>query len=343
MSSTDPGATIDLATKVAALNASNAYPECPTAIETVETHMSWVFLTPAHVYKLKKPFRRSFVDLSTLAARRRNCVEEVRVNRRLAPETYLGVLPLVIDHQYRLRLAGPGPVVDWLVFMQRLPRSRMLDALIAANAVASAAIAGLGERLIRFYQATSPEPVTSAGYRRRWNRYINENAAALADPLFALSRATVNRLTESLLGFVADRHDVVERRAGSGLIREVHGDLRPQHICLLDPPLIIDGLEFRREFRLLDPVDELAFLTIECQCLGAEWVGVELLARYREATGDAVPARLVAFYQCYRACLRARLALAHLRDEHENRGHEWRAQALAYLAIAESRAAVMLR
>lgn len=343
MSTAEPADETALAAKVAALSTPRAYPEHPAAVQALQTHMSWVFLTPAHVYKLKKPFRRSFIDLSTLAARRHNCLEEVRLNRRLAPETYLGVRPLVVDRHGVLRLADQGQVVDWLVHMQRLPAERMLDALIAENGVTGGAVAKLAERLIRFYRETPAESGAGTAYRTRYTRYVRENAAELADPLFALPRPAIERLSDAQLGFLGEHAGIVEQRATTGLVREVHGDLRPQHICLLDPPVIIDCLEFRREFRQLDPVDELAFLAIECQRLGAEWIGIDLLARFRRATGDATPPRLVAFYQCYRACLRARLVVWHLRDQYENRHHEWRKQALAYLAMAEDYAAVMLR
>lgn len=342
MTEADP-ATAGLDAKVAALSAPQAYPEPPAAIDIVETHMSWVFLTPDRVYKLKKPFQRSFVDLGTVAARRHNCLEEVRLNRRLAPETYLGALALVCERHGNLRLDGQGRVADWLVEMRRLPQHRMLDAALAENAVTSADIAKVARRLIRFYQAAPAEVGPGGVYRARWARYVRENAAELSDPLFALPQGMVERLTEAQFGFIGGYADTLERRAETGLVREVHGDLRPQHVCLLDPPIIIDCLEFRREFRLLDPVDELAFLALECQRLGAEWIGAELIAHYRDTTGDAVAPRLTAFYQCYRACLRARLAAAHLRDQHENRHREWRAQALDYLTMAEQFATAMVR
>ena len=116
--------------KVAFLMQPSAYPEPTPHVERVETHMSWVFLTDRHAYKLKKPVVYDYLDYGTLAARRRNCREELRLNRRLAPNVYLDILPLAQDEFGRLRLGGPGEVVDWLVVMRRLDHAFMLNRLI---------------------------------------------------------------------------------------------------------------------------------------------------------------------------------------------------------------------
>lgn len=118
ISQTEPIVTLDA--KVAFLGTPEAYPDRPAHVEAIETHMSWVFLTDRYAYKLKKPVHRSFLDFSTIDARHRNCMEEVRLNRRLAPRIYLGVVPLTIDPAGRMHLNGDGPPIDWLVHMVRL-------------------------------------------------------------------------------------------------------------------------------------------------------------------------------------------------------------------------------
>lgn len=120
-------APIELAQKVAALCRRETYSDAPTRIEVVETHMSFVFLTTDYAYKLKKPVRYDFLDFSTRELRRRSCEEELRLNQRLAPGVYLGLVSLHLGPNGRMRLGGDGEIVEWLVQMRRLPQDRMLD------------------------------------------------------------------------------------------------------------------------------------------------------------------------------------------------------------------------
>lgn len=119
--------SMDLQAKVACLSRPEIYPERPAAVEVVQTHMSFVFLTGSYAYKLKKPVRYHFLDFSTLEARYRDCQEEVRLNRRLARDVYLGVVPLTLAPQGGLRLGGDGEPVEWLVQMRQLPKRLMLE------------------------------------------------------------------------------------------------------------------------------------------------------------------------------------------------------------------------
>src|SRR5690606_17535290 len=145
-----------LAAKVHWLQQPATYPHAPQRIDAIETHMSWVFLADEYVYKLKKPVRRDFLDFSTLEARHRNCEEELRLNRRLAPEVYLNVVPLTIDAAGTVRLGGQGEVLDWLVRMRRLPAECMLDYAIRHGTVRDDEIRRLALRLAEFYAASAP-------------------------------------------------------------------------------------------------------------------------------------------------------------------------------------------
>ena len=124
-----------LSEKVAFLRRPEAYASRPPSVELKETHMSWLFLTDRYVWKLKKPVRYDYLDFSTVEARKADCELEVKLNRRLAPDVYLGVVSLVSDPHGRMQLGGEGQVVDWLVMMRRLPVDRMLDAAIYAHTV----------------------------------------------------------------------------------------------------------------------------------------------------------------------------------------------------------------
>jgi aminoglycoside phosphotransferase family enzyme len=236
--------------------------------EVVETHMSWVFIGREHVLKLKKPVKTAFLDFSTLAAREFNCREEVRLNRRLAPDVYEGVTPLVRDTFGRLAL-GPkagAEILDRLVVMRPLPRSRMLDAGLAAGTVTPADIGRLAVRLTQFFRSAARVSLDASEYRRRIRASQAANLAVLLDPRFteAPTAAALSAFDDALARY----GDAVGARAEQGHVREGHGDLRPEHICLLDPPVVIDCLEFKQMLREVDPYDKLAFLDLECRNAG---------------------------------------------------------------------------
>ena len=319
--------------KVAFLRRADAYPEMPARVETVETHMSWVFLTDAFAYKLKKPVRYAFLDFSTVAARLRNCRRELRLNRPLAREVYCGIAPLTVEHG-SLRLGGRGKAVDWLVKMRRLPAHRMLDAAIRAGTVSAEDLDNVSGVLTAFYRRLAPVAVGPRAYRKRFEAGVRANAAELGRPDWRLSRRQIEHLTRAQTGFLAAHGDLLELRARGRRIVEAHGDLRPEHICLTREPVIIDCLEFKREFRLLDPVDELAYLAMECDRLGSA-AGDDILRHYLDAAREQVPDALILFYKAYRACLRAKIAIWHLAD-HAVQRDKWRRRAREYLDLASA-------
>ncbi len=329
---------VSLEAKLGFLGRPDAYPEAPSRVDAVETHMSWVFLTDAHAYKLKKPVRYDYLDFSTVEARRLDCVVEVRLNRRLAPEIYLGVVPLAVDAAGRLSLGGAGDTVDWLVRMRRLPADCMLDHLLRKGAVEHADIIQLARRLARFYALLPAEPFTSGAYRQSLAGRIKDNLRELGSPEFGLPRKVLAGLARFQLDFLQRHAEWFDQRVQAGRILEGHGDLRPEHVGLLAEPVVIDCLEFKREYRILDPADEMAYLALECERLHAPHVARWLLDGYAEASGDAPPAALLHFYQSCRAMLRAKLALWHLRDDGRHPPEKWLATASDYLERAQRHA-----
>lgn len=320
-----------LAAKVAYLSRTDSYAERPSGVTALETHMSWVFLTDSHAYKLKKPVRYDFLDFSTLAARRRDCELEVTLNRRLAGDVYLGVVALTMNQAGRLQLDGAAEVVDWLVKMRRLPDACRLDLMIADHALKADDLRRALTKLSVFYRDAPAVAVDAASYDRH---YQDDIRAAMGDLLIpAVGRARhVKRLAAFLMDFLHEHARLFKERR----IIEAHGDLRPEHIFLLSEPLIIDCLEFNRAFRLLDPAEELSFLAMECDLIGAPEVGTSAFDIYAEITGDRPPPSLIAFYKSFRAFLRARIAICHLKDEHVRLPEKWPRQAKAYLDLAEN-------
>lgn len=305
--------------------------------DLIETHMSWVILYGDEVFKLKKPVRYPFLDFSTVQAREHNAREEVRLNRRLAPDVYLGVLALRW-REGRLQLAPASEhgsdrsAVDWLVWMRRLPAQRMLDQLVKKAALRRHDVDRLAGTLVAFYRSAEPVALDGAEYLDRVRAEQRDNRTVMSD---ARCRAVDMLAVLDLYDTAIERHTALLRdRADTGCIVDGHGDLRPEHVCLLAPPVVIDALEFQTALRQVDPFDEMAFLGLECAVLGAAWVGERLLKRVGGALGSEPPALLVDFYTVRRAMLRARLSVAHLLDAQPRTPAWWLPRGRQYLAQA---------
>lgn len=321
--------------KLAFLGTAAAYPPPVREVRAVETHMSWVFLAGGFAYKLKKPVRLSHLDFSTVGARRRNCEEEVRLNRRLAPWVYVGIVPLTREADGGLAISGDGRVVDWLVKMHRLPEANMLDRRIAHGNVPLARVRSLVARLVAFYRSAPAVDWKPGDQGQRLAQELEDAAAELARPRYGLPAARLGTLVAAQRDFLAGAAQVFDRRVAEGRVVEGHGDLRPEHVCLDPGPVVIDCLEFDRELRLLDPVDELAFLALECERLGDRALGERLLGLYGELSGDHPAPQLADFYRSHRACVRAKLAVGHLREPALANPQKWLFRAQTYLQLAE--------
>lgn len=308
-------------------------------VEVKETSKSWVFLTPTEVYKLKKPIRNHFQDLSSLEARASNTEMEIKLNRRLAPDIYLGPVPLTRDQDGSLMLGGEGAVVDWLVHMRRLPGDRMLDEMIR-NGQASPdrigrQVSTIAHQLTEFYCAATIADLAPEAYVALFEEEHDRNRAVMLNKTFPLERSWLNGLLANFEDAIAVNRAVLMERIRQHKVIEGHGDLRPEHVCLVEPPVVIDCLEFSRRLRLVDPFDEIVFLGMECDALGAQWIRNALIDMCAAGLNDRPSKTLLHFYEAYRALLRARQSLAHLLTPEPREPSKWLPKARAYLQIAE--------
>lgn len=327
----------DMKQKLNALRRPDIYPEKTQQIVPVETHMSWVFLTEHHAYKFKKPVRYDYLDFSTLNTRYRNCLTEVRLNRRLAPDVYFGIVPLTAEPEEGIKLEGHGDVIDWLVKMRRLPSEKMMDVKIQHQRLHQTEVIRLATLLGGFYHKLPPASLSDIQYIERLKRSIQTNRMELIKPVFQLPVSRIERIVAGLLQFIQHHSSHLMQRVHHGYVVEGHGDLRPEHICMEEPvPVIFDCLEFNRNFRTLDTADDLAFLSLECKRLGYPEAEKILFSVYRDLTGDVVSPQLIRFYQNARSLLRAKLAIWHIHHNQSNldKSH-WHDLAMHYLSLAE--------
>lgn len=325
---------VSLEAKVAFLHRPESYPEMPTRVEARETHMSWVFLTDEFAFKLKKPVRYDFLDFSTIEARRHFCEEEVRLNKELAQGIYVAVVPLVVGASNDLQLGKPGTVVDWLVKSRRLPENRTLDRAVRSGTLSDEVIDAVALALAQFYKSATPIRLPPLAYRRRFDSDLHAIRRELVKPEYGFSLETAVKPVDGLLGVLDALGPLLEERVQKGRIIEGHGDLRPEHIYLTPEPVVMDRLEFNRDFRILDPVDELSYLAMECDLLHASWVGERVLAVYSRVTPDDASPELVRFYKGYRACLRAKISAKHVKEPGDAGPLAWIERSKQYLRLA---------
>lgn len=296
--------------------------------------MSWVFLTDRFVYKLKKPVRLNSLDYTTPDRRHACCLAELALNRRLAPDVYLAVVPLARAPDGRLRVGGEGSAVDWLVQMRRLAEPRLLDVALAEGTATIADLERVMARLVAFFRDAPAERIDAARYLGRFTHDLALSRALLCDPAFDLAAQAPRMLLDRLDAWLAAEGDRVRARLDAGHVIEGHGDLRPEHIFLGPPVAVIDCLEFDRALRLLEPAEEAAFLALECDRLGAAWAGEIVRAHGFGARGTPPDAALAGFYTAFHAVLRARLCVGHLTDGQPHAPAPWLAKARRYLAAA---------
>jgi aminoglycoside phosphotransferase family enzyme len=322
-----------LAATVDFLSRPDAYDPRPPNVARRETHMSWVFLAGDRVYKLKKPVKFPYLDFSTLEKREAACRAELRLNRRLAPDIYLGVVPL-LKRGDMLSIGGHGVPIDWLVMMKRLDERFMLEHMIESRSLGFAQLDRLVETLAHFYRSATPVFLSPAIHLADWARSLAYNRRVLLDPRFRIPAGLVHRVDLAQRRFLKLYGHYIVARLRRRRVVDGHGDLRPEHIWLDDKVRIIDCLEFNPRLRIVDPFDEIAFLSLECERLRAAWAGDYLQRRMKHVLRDGPADELFTFYRCHRATLRARLAIAHLLEEHPRTPEKWPRLCATYLNSA---------
>ncbi|MEZ4600536.1 MAG: AAA family ATPase [Syntrophotaleaceae bacterium] len=279
-------------------------------VQFKETHASRLYFLNGTVYKVKKPVNFGFLDFTSLEQRRFYCHEEVRLNRRLCPDIYLGVADIRLEGG-RIVLNGPGTTIDYAVVMRQLPENLLLSNLLSENDPdLPGKMPRLGCRIAEFHSRLEPvqDPRQEGSLetiRRNWQENFDQTAPFVGRTLpprtFHLMRCWVEH-------FLARNQDLLRRRETEGFVREGHGDLHCEHICFTEPICIYDCIEFNRRFRVADVLADLAFLLMDLEFRGRPDLASGVLASYtegRQPTDET--ARLLVFYKVYRAWVRGKV------------------------------------
>ncbi len=285
----------------------------PTSLELRETHISWVLLGEKLVWKLKKPKELGFLDFRKLEQRAEACRAELELNRRLAPQTYLEVVPVVQrDGTYHFGggNAETNSVVDWAVKMRRLPDACRADNLLSQGALTSEHLCQVATALARFHeQCARNEEISEFGAPAQILRNVQENfeqAHSLA--VNYISPEQEAEIEAHQLEFLSQHDSLFKKRMQAGRVRDGHGDLRLEHIYFTGHQLqIIDCIEFNQRFRYADVCADLAFLFMDLNHNERSDLAESLLAHYAQQSGDYDLYQLVDFYEAYRAYVRAKV------------------------------------
>ncbi len=286
----------------------DSYPDETGPISFIQTHISRLYLSNRHVYKLKKPVNYGFLDFTTLEKRLHFCQEEIRLNNRACPDTYLGVVE-VRKNANDFHIGGNGDIVDYAVMMNRLPEKRMLDKLIAKNdSSLPYEMQRLAEQLVELHNCAKichSEAVDARGIvQQNWQENLAQTEPFIGNTICA---ASYRQVGSYLTRFFAKNSQQLTSRQTNGYVREVHGDLHAEHICLTDPIRIYDCIEFNSRFRTNDLADDLAFLLMDLDFRNRRDLGEILLQTYQHLTELDFPVDLLKFFKIYRAWVRGKV------------------------------------
>ena len=292
------------------------YPETTTVVRHLQTHVSHLFLTDQHVYKVKKGVDFGFLDFTTLEKRRHFCYEELRLNRRLSPDIYLGVVELHDDGAGGLSFGGDGAVLEYAVKMRRLPEERMLSRLLEGGQAVAADVEAIAKVVARFHAAAARDlRIASFGsvaaIRSNWLENLRQTVPYCG---ITLSHVDYQLIGDWALTSLDRLTGQLEMRLRDGFIRECDGDLHSENICLDGQVHIFDCIEFNEQFRYIDTAADVAFLTMDLENHGRRDLAEQFAAAYCQESGDTGLLEVLPFYLVNRAFIRGKVESFRLDD-----------------------------
>ena len=351
---TDANANAETVAIASARDRVNALRSCleaseGSAVRLIETHISWVLLTAAFAYKLKKPVQLSFLDFSTLAARRHFCVEELRLNRRLAASVYLDVVD-VCDSPQGPRFGGAGQVLDVAVRMRRFPDGALWSEMLSEGRLAANHIDAMALRLADFHRDAAVAAPDSGFGSAQVQRRVTQGIIDAIDAVRSIQRSQRTAAAHGLaIDWPALRDWLAQQqralaprwaaRLRAGRVRECHGDLHLSNVLQLDGVAsAFDGIEFDAELRWIDVLDDIAFLAMDLIAHGQRPLAARFINAYLDASGDHDGLPALRFFMVRRALVRAQVMALREPARHDNPA-AGRSGTADYLATASALAA----
>lgn len=293
-------------------------PDKTESVSLVQTHISMVFVADEFVYKVKKPVDFGFLDFTTLEKRKYYCHQEVRLNQRLAEDIYIGVLPITYDgKRYRIG-QGEGEIVEYAVKMKKIPEDLLMKSLFGRGELGQEHLKGIARVLARFHLSAERSPEIDkfgepAVFRINTDENFEQTAKYVSTTISEEDFNTIRQWTDD---FYREKEDLFQARIRAGKIRDCHGDLHMEHICLTEKLSIIDCIEFNDRMRYGDTLADIAFLLMDLEYRGGKNFADQLWTFYGEETRDAGMDTLLNFYKVYRAYVRGKVNSFQLDDRH---------------------------
>ncbi len=293
----------------------DTYPFKPEKVDMLQTHISYLFIAGEYVYKVKKPVNFGFLDYSTLEKRKFYCGQEIKLNSRLSPEIYLGVSEIVSCKSI-LSLDGKGKIEEYAIKMSRLPPDMMMDRMIFDKRIDRAIIKKIADKLAAFHQSADVNSdISKFGDIEIILKNANENFLQTDKFIgISLTQDEYNLIKDFSHKFIDNNKPILKKRVDENKIKDCHGDLRTEHICISDKIYIFDCIEFNDRFRYGDVASEVAFLAMDLDFLGEAPLSRYFVDSYIEISGDTDIYKIINFYKCYRAYVRGKVESFQLND-----------------------------
>jgi uncharacterized protein len=299
---------------VDALLTPQAYPQNPGNIELIQTHISFVFLTKKHVYKVKKAVNFGFLDFSTLDKRRMFCLKELELNRRLCPEIYLEVVP--INKSDAIKIGGRGETIEYALKMLRLPQERIMTVLLKEDKVDKKTIDEIAEKVAQFHsKAETNGGIDKFGslkiVKTNWDENFSQTTKYINE---IISQSDYQLIQNKINNFMTQKTLLFESRIVDKRIRDCHGDLHSGNIFVIDRICIFDAIEFNDRFRYSDVAADVAFLAMDLDYQNRTDLADYFIERYLFYSKDETLPQMLSFYKCYRAYVRGKVISFRLDD-----------------------------
>jgi aminoglycoside phosphotransferase family enzyme len=294
----------------------DAFPDKTETVSVVQTHISMVFVADSFVYKIKKAVNFGFLDFSTLEKRFHYCHEEINLNRRLAKNIYLDVLPVVFDgKRYRIG-EGRGDIVDYAVKMRRISDKMIMKSLFERRELDNKHLEDIAVILNQFHKTSDHSPrIDEFGKPNVFRINTDENFAQTEKYIgTTISRQDFHAIRQWTNDYYKNE-ELFFKRIRNEKIRDCHGDLHMEHISLEDPIAIFDCIEFNERFRFTDTIADIAFLLMDLEYRGGKHFADTFWKFYTEKTGDHHMSSLLRFYKVYRAYVRGKVNSFQLDDK----------------------------